>query len=209
MVAEPAINVCGPMKLLLVRHGQSEWNAQGRWQGQADPPLTELGRRQARLASQTLGTFDAIVASPLLRASETAAIISAQMGVGPVVTVEGLKERSAGEWSGLTRAEIEDQYPGYLAEKKRPPGYELDPELSDRVRQSLTEIEDNVGGDTALVVCHGGVIYVLEEELGEPWVRLGNLGARWIDIHNGRLRLGERANLIDEKLLTTQDKDIV
>ncbi len=197
------------MKLLLVRHGQSEWNAQGRWQGQADPPLTELGRQQARLASQSLGSFDAVVASPLLRASETAAIISAQMGVGPVVTVEDLKERSAGEWSGLTRAEIEDQYPGYLSDGKRPPGYELDPELSDRVRGALRDIEDNVGGDTALVVCHGGVIYVLEEELGEQWQRLPNLGARWIDIHNGRIRLGERVTLVDENVSTSQERDIV
>ncbi len=131
------------------------------------------------------------------------------MGVGPVVTVEGLKERSAGEWSGLTRSEIEEQYPNYLAEGKRPPGYELDPELSDRVHAALNEVEDNIGGDIALVVCHGGVIYLLEEELGESWERLGNLGARWFDIHNGRLRLGERATLIDETLLTQQGKDIV
>ncbi len=128
------------------------------------------------------------------------------MGVGPVITVENLKERSAGDWSGLTRAEIEDQYPGYLADGRRPPGYEHDAELIDRVRAGLIEVEDNVGGDTALVVCHGGVIYVLEEELGEQWERLGNLGARWIDIEAGQIRLGERATLIDESLTTTQAK---
>src|SRR3954449_1914254 len=100
--------------LLLVRHGQSEWNAVGRWQGQADPPLTELGREQARLAARSLGALDAIFASDLQRATETALIISNALGVGPVVIDPDLRERDAGEWSGLTRSEIEEQYPGYL-----------------------------------------------------------------------------------------------
>ena len=63
-------------KLLIVRHGQSEWNALGRWQGQADPPLTEVGENQAKKATNKLGLFDSIVASPLQRAKNTASIIS-------------------------------------------------------------------------------------------------------------------------------------
>ena len=101
-------------RVLLIRHGQSEWNADGRWQGQADPPLTDLGRHQALHAARNLGTVDAIVASDLQRASETALIIAEALGVGPVVLEPGLRERDAGEWSGLTRAEIERDWPGYL-----------------------------------------------------------------------------------------------
>src|ERR671917_2105987 len=101
-------------RVLLVRHGQSEWNAVGRWQGQADPPLSDVGRQQARSAARSLGALDAIFASDLQRATETAMIIAAELGVGPVVVDPDLRERDAGEWSGLTRAEIEERYPGYL-----------------------------------------------------------------------------------------------
>ena len=87
-------------RVLLVRHGQSEWNADGRWQGQADPPLTDLGRHQALHAARNLGVVDAIVASDLQRASETALIIAGELGVGPLVLEPDLRERDAGEWSG-------------------------------------------------------------------------------------------------------------
>src|SRR5690349_6102426 len=95
-----------PTPILLVRHGQSEWNAQGRWQGQADPPLSELGRQQAFSASRKIGSVDVIVASDLERALHTAQIISGQIGVGPVIVEPLFRERDAGEWSGLTREEI-------------------------------------------------------------------------------------------------------
>ncbi len=160
------------------------------------------------MAAQSLGSFDAIIASPLLRASETAAIISAQMGVGPVVTVDDLKERDAGEWSGLTRSDIEEQYPDYLKSGKRPPAYELDEEMLPRVRGALTQIIDTIQADSVLVVCHGGVVYALEEELGEQWKRLTNLGGRWIECSDGRFSLGERAKLIDDKLSSSQPTDI-
>ena len=85
-------------RLLLVRHGQSEWNAVGRWQGKADPELTDFGRQQAFHAAQRIGSVDVIVASPLVRAFETAQIISSQIGVGPIVIDPDLMERDAGEW---------------------------------------------------------------------------------------------------------------
>jgi len=107
-------------RALLTRHGQSEWNALGRWQGQADPPLSDLGRRQAHEAARSLGTVDGIWASDLQRAAETAVIIGDDMGVGPVVLDADLRERDAGEWTGLTRAEIERRYPGFLPDGRRP-----------------------------------------------------------------------------------------
>ena len=72
-------------RLLLIRHGQSEWNALGKWQGQADPPLTGTGRQQAQKAGPVVGKFDAIFSSGLQRATETAVIISEIIGVGPVL----------------------------------------------------------------------------------------------------------------------------
>src|SRR3954464_6700209 len=89
-------------RVLLVRHGQSEWNAVGRWQGQADPPLSDLGRAQARAAARSLGSLDAVYASDLQRATETALIIAEQIGIGPVILDPDLRERDAGQWSGLT-----------------------------------------------------------------------------------------------------------
>ena len=73
------------LNLLLARHGQSEWNAVGRWQGQEDPPLSELGRAQARGAATHAGSFDALFASDLERAHHTATIIGEGIGVGPVI----------------------------------------------------------------------------------------------------------------------------
>src|SRR4249919_1885580 len=94
-------------RVLLARHGQSEWNSAGRWQGQADPPLSALGRKQAIHAAERIGAVDAIIASDLQRAAETAFIIAEAIGVGPVITEPQLRERNVGEWSGLTRDEIE------------------------------------------------------------------------------------------------------
>src|SRR3954470_4173033 len=157
-------------RVLLVRHGQSEWNALGRWQGQADPPLSDLGRAQARAAAHSLGALDAIYASDLQRAAETAAIISGVIGVGPVLLEPDLRERDAGEWSGLTRDEIHERYPGYLpddrhrafapdgAAPKRPPGWEADDRLLARALRALGRIREAVPDGDVLAVTHGGLI---------------------------------------------------
>src|SRR4029450_3937582 len=116
-------------RVLWPRHGQSEWNATGRWQGQADPPLSDLGRRQAREAARAIGAVEAGWSAALERGAGTAAIISADIGVGPVVLDPDLRERDAGEYSGLTRAEIEERFPGYLDAGTRPPGWEPDDHL--------------------------------------------------------------------------------
>ena len=113
-------------RILVVRHGQSEWNADGRWQGQENPPLTELGRHQARHAARAVGAVDAIYASPLDRAATTAHLVAEETGIGPVVLLPGLMERHAGVWQGLTRRQIEEAFPGYLDAGRRPPGWEDD-----------------------------------------------------------------------------------
>jgi probable phosphoglycerate mutase len=217
-------------RVLLLRHGQSEWNAEGRWQGQADPVLTELGRHQALHATRGLGTVDAIVSSDLQRAAETAVIISEALGIGPVVVDPDLRERHAGEWQGLTRAEIEQAWPGYLGPpppiegsggdgaagqtagtpaselgraERRPPGWEADDALVTRALRALVRIHQLAPEGEVLVVTHGGLVYALERELGAAFVRLPNLGGRWLDVGpEGPLGLGDRVVLVDPDELT-------
>jgi broad specificity phosphatase PhoE len=184
-------------RLLLVRHGQSEWNAAGRWQGQADPPLSDQGRVQAREAARSVGAVDAIWASDLQRAVETAAIVAEDVGVGPVTVDPDLRERDAGEFSGLTRDEIELRFPGYLADGRRPSGWESDEQLLDRASRAIHRIAAAVPGGDVLVVTHGGLIYVLEEHLGAEFARIANAEGRWCEVGSGRLRLGERILLAD------------
>jgi probable phosphoglycerate mutase len=189
-------------RVLLVRHGQSDWNAIGRWQGQADPPLSDLGRRQAREAARAIGAVDAVWASDLQRAAETAAIISADIGVGPVVLDPDLRERDAGEFSGLTRAEIDERFPGYLEDHRRPPGWEPDEHLLARALRVVHEIALAVPGGDVLVVTHGGLVYTLESHLGARHARLANTEGRWIAVDGERMRLGDRILLADPDDMT-------
>lgn len=217
-------------RVLLIRHGQSEWNADGRWQGQADPELTDLGRQQALHASRALGEVDAIVSSDLQRASTTAVIISNELGVGPVVLDPDLRERHAGEWQGLTRAEIERDWPGYLGPlppvegtaathapaaqvtaaggpQRRPPGWEPDESVVERAVTALIRIHALAPAGEVLAVTHGGLVYALERTLGAAFVRLPNLGGRWFDVGpDGPARLGERVLLVDPDELTIPDQ---
>lgn len=200
-------------RILLVRHGQSLWNAEGKWQGQADIELSELGRRQARAAAANLGNFDIVASSTLARAAETAYILSSELGIGPIHPMPDLIERSAGEWSGLTRSDIERDWPGYLARDGRPPSYENDDDLWIRVERGLLELGAMLGDDPqaeALLVAHGGIIYMLEERRGKSGGRIANLGAVWVTIDNGDISVGERVELIDEaELLSAQSQDIL
>jgi broad specificity phosphatase PhoE len=188
---------------LLTRHGQSEWNALGRWQGQADPPLSDLGRRQAHEAARSLGAIDAIWASDLQRAAETAAIIAADLGVGPVVLDADLRERDAGEWTGLTRAEIEERYPGFLPDGRRPPDWESDERLLARALRTLGRIADAVPGGDVLVITHAGLVFAVEGHFGLAHTRLANVEGRWVTMPTGGdLRLGDRVVLAEPQDVT-------
>ncbi|MGH9227361.1 MAG: histidine phosphatase family protein [Acidimicrobiales bacterium] len=189
-------------RVLLTRHGQSEWNALGRWQGQADPPLSDLGRRQAHEAARSLGAVDGIWASDLRRAAETAVIVGDDMGVGPVVLEPDLRERDVGEWTGLTRAEIERRYPGFLPDGRRPPGWESDELLLDRAQRTLGRIVDAAPGGDVLVITHAGVVFAVERHFGLDHTRLANVEGRWVTVARGELRLGERVLLADPEDVT-------
>ena len=190
-------------RILMVRHGQSEWNAQGRWQGQADPPLSDLGRHQAFSAAQRVGSVDAIVASDLQRALHTARIISEQIGVGPVIIEPLLRERDAGEWSGLTREQIDEKYPGYLDESKRPDTVETDESVQSRTVAALANVEREYRGGEVLVIAHGGLVYELERQHGLPFERLANLAGRSLVHHGTHVELLERVILVADEDITT------
>lgn len=172
--------------------------------------MSDLGRAQARAAAQSLGSVDAVFASDLQRATETAVIIVAQLGVGPVILDRDLRERDAGEWSGLTRDDIHERYPGYLPDDrhtafapergkpKRPPGWEADDTLRARVLNALQRIHEAVPDGDVLAVTHGGVIYVLEDHLGDRFHRLANGEGRWIEIDDDKLVLGDRVLLVND-----------
>jgi probable phosphoglycerate mutase len=182
--------------LLLVRHGQSTWNAEGRWQGHADPPLSETGLRQARAAAPALAGFDAVWCSDLVRARQTAE------GCGPPeVAVDedpGLRERDVGSWTGLTRDEIEARWPGWIADGRRPDGWEDDAVVAGRAWAALRSIAATLGaGRRAVVVSHGGVIRAVETRLGVPPRLVPNLGGVWLHGASGGLVLGDRVTLID------------
>ena len=152
----------------LIRHAESEWNAQGRWQGQRDPALSERGRGQALQLATSLADarIEAIVASDLVRAHETAAIVGRAVG-SPVRVDARLRERDLGHWSGLTSVEIAARWPVDLARLRA-----RDPDLQPGGGESLRALHARVAafvaalaaapGDGALaIVTHAGVLRAL------------------------------------------------
>jgi broad specificity phosphatase PhoE len=140
--------------ILLARHGETDWNREGRWQGWADPPLNETGRAQARaLATELAGTpFDAVYSSDLRRARETAEIVAAPHGI-EVVVDPALREIDVGSWSGLTRTEISERFP----DGRRPDG-ETHEQHAARVRAAVSRLARSHPDGRILLVSHGGTI---------------------------------------------------
>jgi len=184
-------------RLLTVRHGESEWNAVGRWQGQADPPLTDAGMLQAATAAERLGSFDGVWASRLQRAALTAEIIAEQLGIGPVQLHPGLMENAFGPWEGLTVAEIEAGWPGYLADNRRPDGAEQPDVVVARGLAALREIAAEHAGGEVLVVTHAGLIRTLRRACDGSDMRFNNLGGCWFHVHaDGRVVAGDPVELV-------------
>lgn len=191
-------------RLFLVRHGQSEWNAQGRWQGLADPPLSEAGREEAVLAASTLEAFSGrMFASPLCRAKQTAEIIASEIGAGVVKVEPDLREIDVGDFSGLTNDEIAERFPeawealvgGRLDAF---PSGESREHLKQRVLQAIDGLAARHPDEELLVVTHGGVVASLERHLGaHPGEGVRNLVGRWFVVADGRLSVdGDRVDLI-------------
>ncbi|HEX2046644.1 MAG TPA: histidine phosphatase family protein [Acidimicrobiales bacterium] len=191
--------------VLVIRHGQSEWNADGRWQGQADPPLSKLGEEQARDAAARLRhvRFSWVAASDLRRARRTAEILAGALDLRLEVD-PGLREIDVGDWTGLTRAEIEAQWPGELAawsegRSESPLGGETRTHLVERARASLARLAAAASpGDRVLVVTHGALIRNLDRALGLRPSSMANLGGRWYEADgNGSLVPGKVVSLAD------------
>ena len=196
-------------KLLLVRHGQSEWNAMGRWQGKANPPLTDLGKEQALIAAKKLPDFSILASSDLVRARETAEIFAKahDKDSNDILIEPQVQERDAGEFRGLTRDEIDKKFPGYLAQNRWPSGWEPDDVLIKRLREGLGRIiASSTESDSIVVVTHGGCIYALESLLGEEYRRISNLGGRWFELIDDEFYLGERIQLLDPDEETYPDQ---
>ena len=175
----------GPTRLLVLRHGQSEWNALGRWQGQADIELTDLGHEQARRASDRLGTFDAVASSDLRRARITATVIAESLGLGLLPPDERFRETHVGEWQGMTRDQIERDWPGYLQAHRRPPGFEPDHSIVSRVSTAFADLAVQFPGGQLLVIAHAGVLRVMRRHLGVPDQRIANLGGCEFTVRTG------------------------
>ncbi len=155
--------------LYLARHGETEWNRIGRWQGATDIPLSDVGRAQARLLADRLRDrrIARVYASQLSRALETAQIIAARLGAPTPTADPRLRERGYGAFEGLTREECAQRFPGvweqYLVDRRVvPPGAEPQAEVIERITAAMTEIAAQVEGQSEpgaiLVVSHGGAI---------------------------------------------------
>ena len=155
------------MRLLLARHGQTEWNADRRFQGHTDIALSDRGRAQAHALGKALRGHHVTHAyvSPMRRAVETAEISLADAGI-PFTPIEELRELSLGAWEGCTvdeiRAQDGDPYGAWLRAPLDcpPPGAEPLPDVRDRVLTAVDRIGAAHGDGDALVIAHGGVISV-------------------------------------------------
>ncbi len=151
--------------LYLVRHGETEWNAGGRFQGQRDIPLNEAGRQQAARAAAALAEvpFTAIFTSDLARAAETARIVAAPHGLAPVPDLR-LREASFGAWEGMTTPEIGRQWPDLLAAWQAdtvhtvPPGGESMAAVQARMTAFTRELLVRYPDETLGLIGHGGAL---------------------------------------------------
>jgi len=146
--------------ILLVRHGETDWNLERRVQGHSDTPLNETGRAQARALADALGgeSIDAVYSSDLLRAHETARIVAESRGLD-VTAIPDLRERDFGTWEGLTDDEIFTRFP---ESKSGTWGdAETREEMAQRVLAALQRIAASHPDGHVLVVTHGGPVRVV------------------------------------------------
>ncbi|WP_158880769.1 histidine phosphatase family protein [Amycolatopsis anabasis] len=189
-------------RLVLWRHGETDYNAAGRMQGHLDSALTQVGWNQARFAVPALARFepDLVIASDLRRATDTATVFTEAIGV-PLRIDKRLRETHLGEWQGLTGAEVDERWPG---ERDRwrvdatwaPPGGESRVDVAERAHEVVADLlrEGAEPGETVLLAAHGGLITGLTARLlGLPvelwpsfggianchWVQLGLRGTTW------------------------------
>lgn len=188
--------------ITLIRHGQTNWNVEGRWQGHAAVPLNEVGRAQAKLLAHYLQdtTASRIISSDLIRTRETAVIINNQLKL-PISFDKRFREIDVGEWQGMTVDEIKtwdlkrfEHFVSDMYSVPRPGGesYEL---LGDRGIKAMNDLASRYPGDHTLVVTHGGIIRQIVKrltgiEIPHP---IENTSLTSLAYHNNKWRAEELA----------------
>ncbi|MEV6709520.1 bifunctional RNase H/acid phosphatase [Micromonospora wenchangensis] len=150
-------------RLILVRHGETEWTVQHRYAGRADVPLSESGQAQARATATRVAALApsvaAVLSSPLSRCTATAEAIAAALGDLPVRPQDDWIECDFGDWDGHTFAEVRDRWPGELdawlaSTRVAPPGGESFTEVGQRVDRAMVALREAYPGETVVVVSH-------------------------------------------------------
>jgi glucosyl-3-phosphoglycerate phosphatase len=180
-------------RLILLRHGQTDFNVAGRMQGHLESVLTPIGRAQAVAAAPVVAALapDRLISSDLSRAADTAELVGAVCGL-PVKLDARLRETHLGQWQGMAVDEIEAEYPGAIATWRSdaawaPPGGESRVQVVERSRPVIDEVDaepSDGGSEALLVVAHGGLIAGLVSGLldlpAQAWPAIGGLGnCRW------------------------------
>lgn len=187
-----------PRRLILMRHGQTDWNVDGRMQGNLDTDLTEAGRSQAKEAARELSARDpvAIISSDLRRAWDTAVILTEHCTEPvPLRPDSRLRETRLGEWEGLTHEQVDARDPGVRVAWRfdaelTPPGGENKVAVATRAVPVVTELLASLpdwNSRPVILVAHGGLIAALVAALLElpmnRWPALGGLGnASWVEL---------------------------
>lgn len=187
-----------PRRLILLRHGQTDWNVEGRMQGHRDTDLTEAGHSQAKEAARALATRDpiAVVSSDLRRAWDTASILAEHCVPRPPLSSDPrLRETGLGDWEGLTHVDVDRLHPGARAAWRfdatlSPPGGENKIDVARRSVPVVTELSAELpdwAERPVLLVAHGGLIAALVAALLElpvaNWSALGGLGnTSWVEL---------------------------
>jgi probable phosphoglycerate mutase len=182
--------------ILLARHGETDWNAERRWQGHSDPPLNARGLAQARALAESLAerALAAVVSSDLARARQTAEVVGERLGLD-VSLDPRLREVDVGEWSGLTSAEVETRFPeGFRRRLEGGTGWELGESyeaMGVRVMAALQAIAAAHEDGRVLVVTHGGPMRAVWAAAGGDLARgprTSNCDVHEIAVWNGGIR---------------------
>jgi alpha-ribazole phosphatase len=188
-----------PARIYLIRHAESTSNAEQRYAGSSDSPLSEWGRRQAEQLAEALHAVPlrAVYTSPLRRAVETASPIATDHGLEPVL-VPDFREHGLGDWEGLTLSDVETRYPELLKQwydrpnETRIPGGETIDEMRARVVPVFREIAGRHSDEPLAIIAHGGVnrailLSVLDAPLSSYWrFRLPNAGISLVEMDGDR-----------------------
>lgn len=154
--------------LYLVRHGETDWNREGKYTGQSDIPLNDAGRRQAQKAAEQLREYapQIIYSSDLLRAYETAQIISSAISA-PIINDDRLREINQGEWEGMHVDEIKDKFNSLFRAREKDPFNVSSPqgetmgEVYQRVKEALKKILADHPHDKVVITAHGVVLAII------------------------------------------------